>query len=50
MEKEIIITLIAYMQNCDLLSTDTDELKQQLLDIFGYSYGMDESEVLELIH
>ena len=49
MEREIIKALVAYCQACDALSTDSETLMQELMDIFGYAFGMDEAQVEELI-
>lgn len=49
MERDIIIALIAYCQAAGVLSTDSETLSRELLDIFGFSFGMDEAEILEYI-
>lgn len=47
--KEIIQELVRYCQNCDILSTSTDTLIRELLDLFGFAKGMEAEDIEELL-
>ena len=48
MERDLIIALIAYCQRNDLLSCDSEELVDELLNI-GSDFGVTEEEIESLI-